>query len=152
MKDDSTITYEQRGELETIVSARAIFWTCMLEAGKETGSGLRIKNNMINTNSPIAPLYTLRKYHKRYGHSVKGPPMRPLCGSHSSLNHKLSYLLSTLLGQVWTSEDAHSVCMNTDEMLAEIETINCNQPLIGLIIGSTDVKALYLQAWTFHLS
>ena len=115
----------------------------MLEAGKETGSGLRIKNNMINTDSPFAPLYTLRKDHKMYDDSVKGPPMRPVCGSHSSLNHKLSYLLSTLLGQVWKSEDAHSICMNTEEMLAEIEAVNCNQPHTGLIIGSTDVKALY---------
>ena len=98
---------------------------------------------MINTSSPIAPLYTLRKDRKRYDDSVKEPPMRPVCGSHSSLNHKLSYLLSTLLGQVWKSEDAHSIYMNTEEMLAEIETINCKQPYISLIIGSIDVKALY---------
>ena len=33
--------------------------------------------------------------------------------------------------------------MNTEEVLAEIEAVNCNQPHTGLIIGSTDVKALY---------
>ena len=59
------------------------------------------------------------------------------------MNHKLSYLISTLLGQVWKSEDAHSICMNTEEMLAEIETAICNQPHIGLITGSTDVKVFH---------
>ena len=33
--------------------------------------------------------------------------------------------------------------MNTEEMLAEIDNINCNQPHWNLITGSTDVKALY---------
>ena len=71
VKDYSTTTYEQHGELESIVNAHAIFWTRVLEAGKETGSGVRIKNNMANANSPIAPLYTLRKDHTRYDDSVK---------------------------------------------------------------------------------
>ena len=57
--------------------------------------------------------------------------MTPVSGSHSSLNHKLSHLLSTLFGQVWKSENAHNICMNTEEMLAEIETVNYNQPHIS---------------------
>ena len=66
----------------------------MIEAGKQTDNDIRMKNNMINTNSQLAPLYTLKKDHKKHDDSVKVPPMRPVCGSHSSLNHKLSYLLS----------------------------------------------------------
>ena len=71
---------------------------------------------MITIDSPFAPLYTL------------------------TFIYKLSYLLSTLLGQVWRSEDAHIIGMNTEEVLAEIDH---NQPHTGLIIGSTNVKALY---------
>ena len=64
VKDDNTITYEQQGELETIINIHAIFWISMLEVGKETGSILRIKSIMININSPFALMYTLKKGHE----------------------------------------------------------------------------------------
>ena len=73
---------------------------------------------------------------------VEGPTVRPVCGVNSSPNHKLSYLLSTILSELW-KEDKESVCLSTEEMLAGFAKINEEQVTVPIVIGSADVKALY---------
>jgi hypothetical protein len=44
---------------------------------------------------------------------------------------------------VWKSKENGAVCVNTEEMIAEIEKVNRMQRSSGLIVGSADVKSLY---------
>ena len=52
-----------------------------MDAGRETNSEMRIKNNMLNSDSQVVPLYTLRKDHKEYNDEYSGAPVRPVCGA-----------------------------------------------------------------------
>ena len=84
----------------------------------------RIKDSMISSNSAIPPLYGLQKDHKVHPDTRVGPPTRPVCGASSSINYKLSHLLSMLLAELWQRDTSGSVCMNTEEMMAEIARVN----------------------------
>ena len=64
-----------------------------MNAGSETGHKVRIKNNMVNIDNPVAPLYTLRKDHKQYSDNVSAPPARPVCGVLVGYNCKLSHMI-----------------------------------------------------------
>ena len=113
----------------------------MLAAGKDTDSTSKIKSNMTTNNCPLAPLYTLRKDHKATKDPIAGPPVRPVCGAVQSFNQHLSHLMSLILTKVW--KDKTSVCMSTEEMLAEIRRVNELKLKDNVIVGSADVKSLY---------
>ena len=91
---DATITAKEYEDLEVRMNAHSIMWTRMLAAGKETNHTSRIKSNMVTSNCPLAPLYTLRKDHKRVDDPTIGPPVRPVCGAVQSYNQHLSHLMS----------------------------------------------------------
>ena len=48
-----------------------------------------------------------------------------------------------LRAEVWQRDTSGSVCMNTEEMMAEIARVNNEGVPDDIVIGSTDVKALY---------
>ncbi|KXJ13364.1 hypothetical protein AC249_AIPGENE20467 [Exaiptasia diaphana] len=96
---------------------------------------------MTVSRCPLAPLYALRKDHKVYEDFIAGPPVRPVCGVVVSYNQHLSYLLSSILTELW--RDEASVCMSTEEMAAGIREVNEMKLEEDPIIGLADVKALY---------
>ena len=96
---------------------------------------------MKSKNSAYAPLCNLRKDHKPNPDPIKGPPGRPLCSGNISYNHRLSYLLSTILEN--TTENEETECENTEDLISEFQRINETEISDSLIIGSMDVKALY---------
>ena len=52
-------------------------------------------------------------------------------------------MMSIILTEVWKSRENSTICMSTEDMIAEINRTNDNQKDDNLIIGSTDVVALY---------
>ena len=140
--NDEVVTQEIHEKLQTLINAHAVSWVRMLNAGIRTENETRIKNSMISTDSPLPPLYTLRKDQKRYDDEHEGPPVRPVCGAFASYNHKLSHFITMILTKVWKTRENSSICMNTETMIAEMNRTNHLQHE-GLIIGSADVVALY---------
>eukprot|EP00794_Sanderia_malayensis_P013423 gene13423-14802_t len=88
-----------------------------------------------------------RSYHdaieKLLNAHESGPPSLPVCGANASANYRLSHLLSLVLSEVWQRDRTGTVCMNTKERLAEVEQVNAEGLGDRVVIGSTDVKALY---------
>ena len=114
----------------------------ILSAGKINEEYKRIKNNMTRANTPIPPLYGLRKDHKPYNNNIEGPPVRPVCGATVSPNQRLSHLLSKILSKIWKN-DTNTICINTEELMADFETWNNDMDSDDVIAASLDVKALY---------
>ena len=141
--DSVLITKDEHNQLQQLINAHSAFWVRILNAGSETNSETRIKNNMLNSDSQVAPLYTLRKDHKEYSDEYKGPPVRPVCGAVVGYNCKLSHLVSVVLTEVWKSRENSAICTSTEDMIAEMNRVNQDQGNDNLIIGSTDVIALY---------
>ena len=141
--DDPQVSQNDHDAIDKTLTAHGISWVRMLSAGENSRHEDRIKDNMISSNSPIPPLYGLRKDHKFHHDVVAGPPSRPVCGADSSANFRLSHLLSLILSELWQRDQSGSVCMNTEEMMAEVTRVNSEDIGEDTIIGSTDVKALY---------
>jgi hypothetical protein len=72
-----------------------------------------------------------------------GPPVRPVCGAIDCYSNRLSHIIGDILDEVWKSKENGAVCVNTEEIIAEIEKVNRMQRSSGLIVGSADVKSLY---------
>lgn len=89
---------------------------------------------------PIKSVYTLRKDHKDMRDNKIDPLVRPVCGAVSAYNRKLSHLLSFTLTEVGKEE---SVCLNTEEILANFKLLNDSHITEEIVVGSADVKALY---------
>ena len=140
---DISITEETHKRMQEEANAHAGSWVKMLRIGENggTGSQNRVKSNMLVEECPPPPLYSLRKDHKEYDDEVKGPPTRPVCGATTAYNGKLSYLLSQILEVVW--KEPETVCLSTEEMLAEFDKFNSKGIEEKVSIGSADVKALY---------
>ena len=106
---------------------------------------------MVTKVNPIAPLYTLRKDHKVCYCLIVGLKGRPVCGAIGCLSERFSYLISWILDKIWQYLRNDTVCMSTEELLADINELNNamgegNRRVRGgrkLIVGSADVKALY---------
>ena len=99
--NDPEITRADHDKIEKLLNAHGISWTRLLSAGTFTHSDVRIKDNMISSNSEAPPLYGLRKDHKVHLDPVTGPPSRLVCGANASANYRLSHLLSVILSEVW---------------------------------------------------
>ena len=114
-----------------------------LGAGKYTGASAmqgmdRLRNNMKVHNHGYAPLYTLRKDHKR----VEDHLTRPVCGGSAAYTNNLSYMLVLILRPVW--QERSSSCLSTEEKLSAITSVNESETVdITCTIGSVDVTALY---------
>ena len=143
IRDSVVITKDKHDRLQQLINAHSVSWVPILDAGKETNNEVRIKNNMLNSDSQVAPLYSLHKDHKEYNNEYSGPPVRPVCGAVVGYNCKLSHIVSVLLAEVWKSKENSAICMSTEDMIAEMNSVNQNQEDDNLIIGSTDVVALY---------
>ena len=50
-------------------------------------------------------------------------------------------LISVILNEVW--KEVESVCLNTEELLAEVKMVNDQCTTENIVVGSADVKALY---------
>ena len=143
IKDSAVINKDEHERLQQLINAHSVSWVRILNAGKETSNEVRIKNNMLNSDSQVAPLYTLRKDHKEYNNEYSGPPVRPVCGAVVGYNCKLSHMVSVLLAEIWKSEENSAICTSTEDMIAEMNRVNQNQEDDNVIISSTDVVALY---------
>ncbi len=129
--------------IERSASAHSQSWSRILNIGGNWNQSDRVRRNMISSDSPLAPVYTLRKDHKPYGDGFIGPPTRPVCGVDASLNERLSWILSCIYRKVWQEDVGGSVCLSTEELLAEAKRVNDSNPSRPLVVGSADVKALY---------
>ena len=139
---DAVITIDEHKEIEKLANSHARCWVRMLGAGTHQDDQKRIKDNFLSKNAPPAPLYGLRKDHKVTPDPKKGPPTRPVCGANQAATKRLSYLLNFVVSEVWKN-NTNTVCLSTEEMIAEIDKVNQRDHPRGLIIGSTDVVALY---------
>ena len=138
---DEGISKKEYVDLEKIINAHSSMWTRILNLGKDKKDKDRFRSNMITRNSPYAPLYTLRKDHKKYDNENDGPPVRPVCGADSTYNYKLSHLITKVLERVIYEEN--TTCESTEEILAEFNSLNTQGVCEGFVLGSADVKALY---------
>ena len=150
VEGDTIITSKEHKEIEDLTNAHARCWVRMLGAGTQQKDQKRIKDSMLSADAPPAPLYVLRKDHKdppinntlETNQIIIGPPTRPVCGANQAANRRLSYLMNVITSEVWKN-DIDTVCLSTEEMVAEIDRVNTRHHGGGLVIGSTDVKALY---------
>ena len=88
--DSNVITKKTHDRLEQLTNAHSVSWIRILNAGSGMGHEVRIRNNMINSDSPVAPLYALRKDHKQCNDDFSGPPVRPVCEAVVGCNCKLA--------------------------------------------------------------
>ena len=65
IQNDTIIMAGQYKKLEQEMNAHSVMRTRILQAGKDNGNEGWIRNNMVSCNSPLPPLYTLRKDHKK---------------------------------------------------------------------------------------
>ena len=111
-------------KIESTLSAHAVSWSRILGIGGKCKQAERVRKNLISKNSPLAPVYTLRKDHKVTIDKDVGPPVRPVCGVDSAGNEKLSWLLSSIFCKLWEGDSTGNVCLSTEELLAEIKAVN----------------------------
>ena len=133
---------EEHKKIEHNMNAHSVAWVKMIGAGAAQRDADRIQKNMLMSDSQPPPLYTTRKDHKNYDDEIVGPPTRPICGATSAANGRLSHMLNVVVSEVW-KRDTNTICMSTEEMKSEIDNINTSIKNKRVIIGSTDVKALY---------
>ena len=142
IEKDKIITSKDHDDIEKKINAHSVFWLTMMQVAKNTNDGARYKTSMMSHNSDYATQYFFRKDHKVFTDQVKGPPTRPLCDVSDSCGHRLSFLISRILKEVYVDEK--TVCQSTEDMLASIQKANEDHELgEDAIIGSLDVKALY---------
>ena len=142
VEGDTIITQKDHEEIESLLNSHSRCWVRMLGAGTRQSDQKRIKDDLLVKNTPPAPLYVLRKDHKVTPDPKIGPPTRPVCGANQAATMRLSYLLNLIISEVW-KDNSITVCLSTEEMVAEIDAVNNRDHPRGLIIGSTDVVALY---------
>ena len=145
--NDEVITREEYLQIEDTMNAHSTVWMRMLRAGVAQNDQTRCSHNMVSKNCPPPPFYTLRKDHKVIVNPVPElpvpePPTRPVCGASQAPNGRLSYVMNLIVGEVWKN-NRDSVCLSTEEMCAEIDRVNQVNANSPIVIGSTDVKALY---------
>ena len=145
VENDIVVDEKEHDEVQRMANAHTAMWLRFSKAGECSRSDSeynRIKSSLKVNNHGYAPLYTLRKDHKKAEDPNIGPPTRPVCGGSAGYNHKISHLLGYFLRPVW--QEGETVCTSTEEMLAAIEEVNMSGKLDQkCVIGSIDVKALY---------
>ena len=52
-------------------------------------------------------------------------------------------MVSAILAEVWKSRENSAICMTTEDMIAVMDRVNQDQENDSLIIGSTNLVALY---------
>ena len=140
--EDPIITEEDHRRIEHNINAHSVAFTRMTCAGESQQDSDRIRKNMIITDSQAPPLYTTRKDHKQSENNIIGPPTRPICGATTSANSRLSYMLNLIISEVW-KRDMDTICMSTEELKSEIDRVNLRTINRKVIVGSTDIVALY---------
>ena len=123
--NDQVITLEEYKEIEKNANFHAKTWARISQAGVFQRDTKRIKENLTITDTQPPPLYTSRKDHKETEDDEIGPPTRPICGVVDSATDRLSYVLSSVLNEIW-KRNTETVCMSTEELKAEIEKVNRN--------------------------
>ena len=142
VEKDTVVTKEEHKHREHEFNSHAMFWTNMLNVGKDTGDQARWKMSMKSHNSGYSKLYSLRKDHKECIDNFIGPPVRPICDMSDAFNHRLSHLTNIILAPL--ADLCATQCDSTEDMLAEIEATNDrNEMGPSTVIGSLDVKSLY---------
>ena len=66
-----------------------------------------------------------------------------MCGAVVAYNCKLCHMISIILTELRKSRENSAICMSTEDMIAEVDRVNQDQENDSLVIGSTDVVALY---------
>ena len=141
--NDETITKKECRDIEGVMNAHSNAWIRMLGAGTLQNDQKRISDDMVSKNCPPPAFYTLRKDHKlAIVEPEIGPPTRPVCGATQAPNKRLSYVMNLIVSEISKNDD-DSICLSTEEMLAEIDRVNLSNSGNPIVIGSTDVKALY---------
>ena len=133
INDSVMITKDEHDRLQQLINAHLVSWVRIVDAGRETNNEVSIKNNMLNSDSQVAPLYTLHRDHKEYSDEYNGPPVRPVCRAVVGYNCKLSHIVSVILTEVWKSRENSAISMSTEDMIAEMNRVNQNQESDSLI-------------------
>ena len=117
----------------------------MFKVGSTHEHESRVAGATTSTNTPAPPLYGLRKDHKPVQDSVKGPPVRPVCGANQSPNSRLSHFLSRIINDYADAANIQTECKSSEEMKAAFEEYNRTEPEVRkqCRVLSMDVKALY---------
>ena len=138
------VSKEEHVRLEQEFNVHTMYWTNMLDICGSYGDKEkdRFRSAMLSHNSAHGKLYMFRKDHKACEDNHIGPPVRPLCDMSDAYNHRLSYLVSTILSSLTEYYDTQ--CDSTEGMLASIKVVN-DEGAIGAntVLGSLDVKSLY---------
>ena len=118
----------------------------ILGIGKKWSQFNRVRNIMTSMDSPLARVYTLRKDHKAYLSAVEVPQVKPVCGVDSSSNENLSWLISTFFYKLCEDDCGGSICLSTEEMIAEVDRVNRSSLSTPLLLGPLMLRRCIL-AW-----
>ena len=96
----------------------------MFRVGYEHEHERRVESATHSTNTPAPPLYGLGKDHKATEDTVKGPPVRPVCGANQAPNSRLSGFLSRIVNDHADAIGIGTECRSSEEMRAAFEEYN----------------------------
>ena len=128
--------------IETECNEMSKVWLKMFNVGAGSGQEGRISGSVINSFTRPAPLYGLRKDHKRV-QVGQDPPTRPVCGAVSGPNATISKLISEFIGHLNTAVGDEKQSHSTEDVLSRIDKFNRSRTSGNLEIVSLDVVALY---------
>ena len=143
-ENDEEITWKEKEESEKVLNAHTAQLARILMIGKKWKQEDRVKSAVTNHLGHIPSLYSLPKDHKPVPDDT-GPKCRPVCGASEAPNGQLSEILSEVVVALSHNMDKEigTMCLSTEEMLAEIDKVNLRTDLKNPVIRSTAVVNMY---------
>ena len=145
-RNDTQIEKAGVKQIENRINQHMKQFNKMFKVGSEHEHEQRVEMATHSTNTPAPPLYGLRKDHKIAEDTVKGPPVRPVCGANQAPNSKLGNFLSRIVNEYADAANIRTECKSSEEMRASFEKYNDEEePAVKkqCRVISMDVKALY---------
>ena len=142
ISDDKVVTEKEVAAIEKLMNGHSYQLCRIFGVCTAWDDGKRVKSAMTNKNLPPPCLKLSHKDHKPI---IPGQPApsRPICSATISPNGQASHLISMVLNQLADVFDEGSECKSKEEMIAEMDKVNRRNDIEQMIVGSTDVKALY---------
>ena len=142
ISEDKVVTEKEVATIEKLMNGHSYQLCRIFGVCTAWDDGKRVKAAMTNKNLPPPSLKLSHKDHKPIKPSQPAPS-RPICSATISPNGQTSHLVSMVLNQLADIYDEGSECRSKEEMIAEMDNVNRRDDIEQMIVGSTDVKALY---------
>ena len=143
--NDEEIEVQRVKHIENRMNQHMKQFNKMFRVGTKHEHEKRVETATHSTNTAAPPLYGLRKDHKRTDDTIKGPPVRPVCGANQAPNSRLGNFLSRIVNDFADAAGIKTECKSSEEMRAAFEEFNDRDDTEKnkCAVMSMDVKALY---------